>query len=378
MNRKPRRTAAVNATLLQAINAFCPLRWAADWDNVGLLAGDEQWPVRHALLAIDLTDAVAREALQRRASALVVYHPPIFKGVKNIGTRSEAPTSLLAELLAARTSVFSVHTAWDAAEGGTNDALLDWFAITARRPLEPIVTSGRQYKLVVFTPAAEAERLRAALALAGAGRIGAYDECSFSVSGRGSFRGAASTNPTIGRRQQLELVDELRLEMVLPAHALAAVVQALYATHSYEEPAFDLYPLHTVEGRARVGLGRFGALSKPQSGTRLLSALRRNVDLSTATIIGALDRHFTAIVAAAGSFGVRSLSAHPEALVLTGELKHHDALQLEKAGVTAVCLGHDRSERPGLARLRSRLAAALPGVKFELARTDRSPTRTAR
>ena len=238
-----------------------------------------------------------------------------------------------------------------------------------------MMTSDQLYKLVVFVPAAELEWLRANLAAVGAGRIGAYSECGFAIAGRGSFRGDETTHPTVGRRQQLETVDELRLEMVVPRSRLAAVVRALYASHSYEEPAFDLYPLDEIAGRASVGMGRIGALRKPETGRTLLRHIGRVVDLSAATVVGELDRRFASVVAAAGSFPVRDLMVDAAALVLTGELRHHDALQLAKEGVTAICLGHDRSERPGLARLRERLAEALPGMWFELSKADVSPMR---
>ena len=359
--------------LLGAVESICPLHLAADWDNVGLIAGALEWPAIRVMLAIDLTDAVAREALKKRANALVVYHPPIFKGITKITAAAESPTTILAELLAARISIVSVHTALDAAVGGTNDALLDSFDVVERCPLEPVISADQEFKLAVFVPAAELNRMRAALAAAGAGQIGSYSECSFAIAGQGSFRGDETTNPTIGRKQRLELVDEYRLEIVVPRRRLAQVVRALHAAHSYEEPAFDLYPLQKVEQRGAVGMGRIGTLRKPQTGRALLRRLAGAVDLSAATVVGELNRTYSTVVAAAGSFPVRELSTRPEALVLTGEIKHHDALQLAKAGVTAVCLGHDRSERPGLARLRERLAKALPGVRFELSKADVSP-----
>src|SRR5437870_1585878 len=111
--------------VLAAVNEIAPPGLAAAWDNVGLLAGQLEWPGQRALLAIDLTDAVAREALRSRTDVLVVYHPPIFRGVRRISQQAESPTGMLPELLAARTSILAMHTALDAAGGGTNDVLLD-------------------------------------------------------------------------------------------------------------------------------------------------------------------------------------------------------------------------------------------------------------
>lgn len=366
--------AATVRELHAALDMLAPFELAAEWDNVGLLAGRMDWPVHRALLAIDLTDAVAAEALRAGAQALVLYHPPIFKGVRTITPHAAAPTTQLPELLGGGVALLAVHTALDAAPHGTNDLLLDAFATAERRPLEPVVRSAGEYKLVVFAPAADVARLRSGLAAAGAGVIGHYSECSFELAGRGTFRGDATTRPAVGQARRLEQVDEVRLEMVVPEARLGAVVRALYQHHSYEEPAFDLYPVHRVALRGAAGMGRVARLRRPQRGAALLEQLKAVVELSTAQVVGDLRRSFTSVVAAAGSFGVNAFR-DPDALVITGEFKHHDALELLKRGVTAVALGHYASERPVLAYLHRELQRRLRGVRVAVARADGPPLR---
>ena len=355
-----------------ALNELAPFEYAAEWDNVGLLAGWPAAPAARVLLAVDLTDAVAREALAGKVNALVVYHPPIFKGIRTVTASAAAPTTLLAELLAARIAIIALHTALDAAAGGTNDVLLDAFEVVERYPLQPLVCEDRQYKLVVFVPGAEVDKLRGALSAAGAGAIGHYAECSFELGGRGTFRGDETTNPTVGRKLVLEHADEIRLEMVVPRARLGAVVRALYATHSYEEPAFDIYPLHEPVGRGMVGMGRVGVLKRAQRGDVLLRALAKRVNMAGAAVVGDLRRRFRSVTAAAGAFGVAALR-DPESLVLTGEFKHHDALELLRRGVTAVHLGHWASERPALDVVAAHLARRVRGVRVAIARADRAP-----
>lgn len=360
------------ADLLSALDAIAPLAYAAPWDNVGLLAGRADWPAGRVLLAIDLTDAVAREALACGAQAVVAYHPPIFKGIRAVTPAAEAPTTLLPDLLAARVSILAVHTALDAAPGGTNDLLLDALECGRRWPLEPHRVDAGQYKLVVFVPQAETAALREALSAAGAGVIGHYTQCSFELRGRGTFRGDETTNPTLGTRGRLEYVDEVRLEMVVPRSRLSEVVRALYAAHPYEEPAFDLYPLSELPARARAGMGRVGVLPQPLRGVEIVRRLRRSVDLRLGAFVGDPQRRFGRVIAAAGSFGVASLR-DPEALVLTGELKHHDALALLARNVAAVCLGHYASEAPALKYLRRELRRRLPAASVSISRASRPP-----
>lgn len=371
--RSPRRARPTTAgDLLAACDQLAPFTLAEDWDNVGLLAGRAGWPGRRALVAIDLTDAVADEALRRSVDVVIAYHPPIFKGIRAVTPAATAPTTKLPDLLAARVSIIALHTALDAAAGGTNDVLLDAFATEHRFPLEPHIVKDAAYKLVTFVPPAEAASLRAALAAAGAGRIGHYTECSYELDGRGTFRGDATTHPTIGRKLQLEQVAETRLEMLVPRSRLGDVVRALYATHRYEEPAFDLYPTDALPHRATVGMGRVAVLKKPTRGTDLLKQLGAIADLACAQVVGDVRRRFTSVTAAAGAFGVRAFR-DPDSLYITGEFKHHDALELVRHGITAVPLGHAQSERPVLPHVCAFLKRRVPGLKIEIARADRGP-----
>jgi hypothetical protein len=100
-------------------------------------------------------------------------------------------------------------------------------------------------KLVVFVPAEALDAVRDAVFAAGAGRIGAYERCSWYTPGTGTFLGGEGTSPAIGAAGAEERVPELRLETVFPADRQDDVLAALRAAHPYEEPAFDVYALAT-------------------------------------------------------------------------------------------------------------------------------------
>jgi hypothetical protein len=99
------------------------------------------------------------------------------------------------------------------------------------------------YKLVVFVPREALDAVRDAVFEAGAGRIGDYTRCSWYTQGTGTFLGGEGTDPAIGEAGREQRVAELRLETVVPAEQLDAVVNALRRSHPYEEPAYDVYPL---------------------------------------------------------------------------------------------------------------------------------------
>ena len=98
-------------------------------------------------------------------------------------------------------------------------------------------------KLIVFVPPEALDVVRDALFAAGAGRIGAYERCSWYTEGTGTFLGGAGTDPVVGEPGREERVTELRLETVFPAELHEDVIAALRRAHPYEEPAFDVYEL---------------------------------------------------------------------------------------------------------------------------------------
>ena len=102
---------------------------------------------------------------------------------------------------------------------------------------------GVNRKLVVFVPHEALDRVRDALFEAGAGRIGAYQRCSWYTEGMGTFLGGEGSDPTVGQAGSEERVPELRLETVFPAESQEQVIAALRRAHPYEEPAFDVYEL---------------------------------------------------------------------------------------------------------------------------------------
>src|SRR5262249_9648299 len=156
--------------------------------------------------------------------------------------RADMPeTGYLWKLARAGIAVASAHTAFDNTHNGINDLLCARLGLVDVMPLRRLVPSAsRSLKVVVFTPLSEREAVSSSGFNAGAGRIGAYEECSFSIPGEGTFFGTESANPSIGQRGKRETVEELRLEFVCPSHNLAAVLAAIRSAHSYEEPAIDV------------------------------------------------------------------------------------------------------------------------------------------
>ncbi|HEX3343054.1 MAG TPA: Nif3-like dinuclear metal center hexameric protein, partial [Polyangiaceae bacterium] len=283
------------ADLVGAMENIAPTRFAAPWDNVGLLVGDAEGPLSRVLLTIDCTRAVLAEARALGCEAVVAYHPPLFEAQKRFVAGS-------ADFDAARGGValFSPHTALDVAEGGTNDVLADILGMTARAPLRAAEGQGQGHKLVTFVPADHVDAVSRALFAAGAGRIGQYSSCSFRSPGTGTFFGGEGTHPAVGEAGRLEEAAEVRLETVVPPQATGAVVGALRASHPYEEPAFDLVRLAAAP--SAWGLGRVGAVPTTTVGV-LVDRVKAALGVDHVLLGGPVDRTVSRAAVCAGSGG---------------------------------------------------------------------------
>src|SRR5947209_1048128 len=248
------------AELVAALNDFAPPRLAADWDNVGLLLGDSAASVQRALTCLTVTPEVIAEAVEERAQLIVTHHPILFRGVKRL-TAATAEGRMVLGLARAGVAVVSPHTAFDNTAGGINDRLAERLGLTDVVPLRPH-EGPRRCKLIVFVPDSDLGKVSDALFEAGAGVIGKYRECSFRVAGTGTFFGTEATNPAVGEKGRREEVSEWRPEVVCPEERVSAAVAALRRAHSYEEPAYDVYPLRP--GKSAAGIGRSGRLSAPR------------------------------------------------------------------------------------------------------------------
>src|SRR5262245_34908112 len=336
------------------LERFAPCATAAEWDNVGLLLGDPADSIERVMTCLTITPDVVAEAVRERVNLIVSHHPLLFRAVKKL-TASTPDGKVVLPLLRAGIAVYSPHTAFDNCAGGINDSLCGLLGVTNAEPLRPR-TAAAQCKLVVFVPDSDLAKVSDALFAAGAGTIGQYNECSFRLAGKGTFFGTDTTNPTVGQKGRREDVDEWRLEVVVPERLVAPVVAAMRKAHSYEEPAFDVYPL---KPGTSGGEGRIGDLAKPATLEELADRAKRELRAASVQIVGDLSRSVRKVAVgcgAAGEYLVDSIRSNAD-VFLTGEMRFHDALAARDAGVAVILPGHYATERPAVEALARRLAA---------------------
>jgi dinuclear metal center YbgI/SA1388 family protein len=355
------------------LDRFAPPQTAADWDNVGLLAGDPAAPVERVMTCLTLTPPVVEEAVADGVQLIVSHHPVLFRGATKL-TPATPDGRVLLPLLQKGVAVYSPHTAFDNCAGGINDGLARRLALVNVRPLRPR-EGRREYKLVAFVPDTDLQKVSDTLFAAGAGVIGRYEQCSFRLAGTGTFFGTDAANPTVGQKGRREEVSEWRLEVVVPEGKVDAVVAALRAAHSYEEPAFDIYPLRPGTG---PGEGRVGELAEAITFGELARRALAQLNAASVQVVGDLEKSVNRVAVACGAAGefLRDARAAGADVFLTGEMRFHDCLAAEAAGVGVILPGHYATERPGVEDLAGRLAEAFPAAQVWASRRERDPLGT--
>ena len=373
------------ADVVAWLEEFAPSALAESWDNVGLLWGDPSAAIDRVMTCLTVTPASAAEAIRETAGLIVSHHPILFRETKKI--RADLPeTAHLWKLARAGIAIASPHTAFDNTRDGINDILCRRLGLIDVLPLRPAprnLESGaagpQSYKVVVFTPDGERDAVSSAAFEAGAGRIGAYVECSFAIPGEGTFFGTDETNPTVGERGRRMTVPELRLEFVCPASRLAAVVAAIRARHSYEEPAIDVYPLRDTIGEpdSKSGAGRVGQLADPRSLDDFAALVSRTLGRVPVATTGDPKRAIRRVAVACGAADdfLKDAARTGADAFLTGEARFHRAIEAEALGIGFLTAGHFATERLGIEELATKIAHAFPGLSVWPCADERDPIR---
>ena len=346
--------------VVDLIHSWYPPHTADSWDAVGLVAGDPLDEVHRVLLAVDPAPAVAREAADWGADLLLVHHPLFLRAVHGVAATTPKGRTLTT-LSRAGCALLTAHTNADQAAGGVSEALAGAFGLRDAEPLLPAPGEPLD-KLAVFVPADDADRVRAALAGAGAGRIGDYDHASFSTPGTGRFRPLDGANPSIGEVGRIEAVAEERVEVVLPRARRAAVVAAMLAVHPYEEPAYDVVEL-ADPGTSATGTGRIGSVAPTslrgfaEQVARVLPATAQGVRVSGDPERGVRR---VALCGGAGDFLLETVRGTDADVYVTSDLRHHPAAEFrEHDGPALVDVAHWAAEWTWLPVVRNQLTRAL-------------------
>ncbi|GJM30681.1 MAG: GTP cyclohydrolase 1 type 2 [Cyclobacteriaceae bacterium] len=326
--------------ITQYLERIAPLSYQEPYDNCGLLTGDEQQTANGALVTLDCTEPVIDEALDNGCNLIIAHHPIWFQPLKSLTGKTYVERTII-KAIKQDVAIYALHTNLDNIKTGVNLRLAEKLGLSGLEILQTKSTA--LVKLVTFSPKPNTAEVLRALHRAGAGDVGNYRDCSFVTEGTGTFRPNEQAQPHIGKTNQLERVDEDRIEVILPGFLKHQVLSALFETHPYEEVAYYLQEL--INTNQNIGSGMTGLLETPMRAEDFLDYVKerigtpclRHTELNSATI------QKVGICGGAGSFLTsKALETNCDAFV-TSDIKYHDFFDAD-GKLLLVDIGHYESE----------------------------------
>jgi dinuclear metal center YbgI/SA1388 family protein len=330
----------ISDVILHLENQF-PLQQQADFDNCGLLVGDKNNELKGVLISLDCTEEVLEEAIDIGANLIISHHPIIFKGLKKI-TGSSSVEKIIIKAIQSNIALYAIHTNLDHSMKGVNFEIAQRLGVESPQILQPI--SGVLSKLSVYVPESHADNVKNTLFNSGAGAIGNYSECSYSVEGVGTYKPEEGSNPFKGEIATREIDKEIKIEVLVSNHLLSSVVSAMLEVHPYEEVAYDILGLDNEN--QYVGSGMIGDLTEPMDELTFLAKLKKVFQCGAirhTQLNGKLIQK-VAFCGGSGSFLLRDSIVQKADIFITGDFKYHEFFDAENKIVIAD-IGHYESEQ---------------------------------
>lgn len=319
--------------LMKKLNEIAPFKDSEEWDNTGLLVGDNEAEVTGVLTALDCSLATVDEAVENNVNTIISHHPLIFPKVTSVTDNFYG--KIIKKLIKNDINLITMHTNLDHQPNGVSHMIAEALSFTDTEILIP-----KKYelkKLRVNIPKEDKEDLKKGLYEGGVGNQGDYSECFFEYPVTGQFRPNENANPHIGTNNELEIVDEYIVEAVFDSEEQNKVIDTLLEVHPYEEPAFDIFTINNVPNK---GLGiKFDYNDTLDS---LIKILEDKMDAPIVNVVKGNDD----IISAVGIIGGSGMSYANEAfkagvdVLITGDVKYHEAYDAKLLGRNVIDAGH--------------------------------------
>ncbi|SHI69465.1 Nif3-like dinuclear metal center hexameric protein [Flavobacterium terrae] len=357
--------------IISVLEEMAPLAYAEDFDNVGLLVGNNEDEATGALICHDALESVIDEAIEKKCNLVVCFHPILFSGIKKITGKNYVERSIL-KAIKNDIAIFAVHTALDNHQEGVNKIFCNALGLQNTKILVP--KQNFIQKLVTYTIPDNAEEVRNALFNAGAGRIGNYEDCSFNSKGIGTYMGNENSNPEIGERFEFVQGEEIKIEVTFEKHLQSKILKALLTSHVYEEVAYEIYDIQNTH--QNIGLGMIGELSSEMNEIEFLKMVKEKMECGVIRHTNFLNKPIkkVAVLGGSGSFAINNAIQVGADAYLTADLKYHNFYEAENK-ILLADIGHFESERYIKNHIVDYLMKKIPNFAFVLSQINTNPVK---
>lgn len=323
------------------IEQLAPLSYAEDFDNVGLLIGNYNTEVTGVLVTLDTLEETVDEAIANHCNLIVSFHPIVFSGLKKINGNNYVERVVL-KAIQHNIAIYATHTALDNVNNGVSAKMGEVLGLENMKTLIP--KKGIIKKLTTYVPFEEATDLREKLFEAGAGNIGNYNNCSFNVEGKGSYRGNENSNPTVGKKGELMFEKETCITVTFDSYLEGKILSALFKNHPYEEVAYEVITLDNQN--QHVGMGMIGELPSAMNEKDFLLFVKETFKTGCVRHSELLNKPIkkVAVLGGSGSFAIKNALRTGADAYISADFKYHEFFKAEKR-ILLADVGHYESEQ---------------------------------
>lgn len=346
--------------IIKYLEEWAPKGIAWEKDNVGLQVGDAEIKIKNIFLSLDLNEEVIKSSIKENCNLIITHHPVLYYPLKNLDFSKNRIARMIKILIDNQITLYSAHTNLDFTKHGVSYQLAKKLQLKKIRFLKNL--SDNQVKLVVFVPSSHINKVAEAIHQAGGGIIGEYSNCSFRTMGKGTFRGSNESNPSIGNKEIIETVDEIKLEVLVDNWRLNQVIKEMRNVHPYEELAYDVYPLQNEN--VKYGIGAIGELNESKNINDFLTFVSAKLNISTFRYTKNNKKKVKSVAVCGGSCGElinEAIKQNADAFI-TADLKYH-TFQDAEGKILLIDAGHYETEVPVLDEVQGRLRKILNDYK---------------
>ncbi len=349
--------------IIKYFESWAPKEIAWQKDNTGLQVGSPIRKVKNILLSLDLTEMVVDDAIKKNCNFIITHHPFLFHPIKKIDLHKDKNSRLIEKLIKNEITLYSAHTNLDSTKDGVS------FQLAKKLKLHQVdflvKLKSNQFKLIVFLPENFAAKVLDTIFNSGGGIIGEYSNCSFSTNGTGTFKGSSKTNPNFGKKEVVEKINEVKIEVIVDSWKLNNVISAMLKAHPYQEPAYDIIPLENTN--QNYGMGAVGFLEKPLTQKQFLDFVAAKLKIKNFRYAAGGKNIITkaAVCGGSGSEYIDDAIGSGADAFITADLKYH-TFQDYQNRILLIDAGHYETEIFSLEEVKKRLASCIENSRSNI------------
>lgn len=362
--------------IMKLINRIAPEYLVEDWDNSGFLLGNLNKVVEKIMLTLDIDDKVVQEAIDQNVDLIITHHPILFEKASRI-ISEDSQGAMIIKLIKSDINVIAAHSNLDNAPNGIADSFAKKVGIVEDSILNLYPLIEKEYcKLIFYIPEEIREDVLEVIERNNAGFYKGYAACTFSSFGTGTFRPLSGSSPNIGTQGKLEHVEEVRIETIVEKHSVDELIEEIKRVHPYELPAYDVFRMeNSIE---QFSAGKIGMIESPTTLNDYALKLKEEFKLSHIKCVEGKGRvSKVAVCPGAGIDFIEQAYRDGADTFISGDIKHHDALDYSMKGMNIIDIGHFESEHFYLKELKRKLDGMLEEKNYDakviISAENRSP-----